>query len=114
MNLVEDLKKSIYELIKKNKMTYQEFRDAMGYTNTDVDGILFGETLLPPIEIERIANLFGMTKKDLLYYQINKNAPCCLCGRPTDHKKSYHRSIGNYEYHYCHKHSWLGKKLGKI
>ena len=71
-DLVEDLRTSIYELMKKNKMTCQAFGDALGYPITDVDRILFGEMLLPPAEIERIANLFGMTKSELLHYQEGK------------------------------------------
>ena len=42
MNLIEDLRRSIYELMKKNNMTCQEFGDALGYPVTDVDRILFG------------------------------------------------------------------------
>ena len=110
-NLIEDLRKSIYELMKKNNMTCQEFGDALGYPITDVDRIIFGEVLLPPVEIERIANLFGMTKRELLYYQ--EENFCCLCGRIANHKNSYHCLIGTSCYHYCHWHSWLGKLLHK-
>ena len=110
-NLIEDLRKSIYELMKKNNMTCQAFGDALGYPITDVDRILFGEVLLPPVEIERIANLFGMTKRELLYYQ--EGNFCCLCGRTVSHKNSYHCLIGTNCYHYCHWHSWLGKLLHK-
>ena len=68
-DLVGDLRTSIYELMKKNKMTCQAFCDALGYPISDVDRILFGEMLLPPVEIERIANLFGMTKSELLHFR---------------------------------------------
>ena len=110
-NLIEDIRKSIYELMKKNKMTCQEFGDALGYPITDVDRILFGEVLLPPVEIERIANLFGMTKRELLYYQ--EGNFCCLCGRIANHKNSYHCLIGTNCYHYCHWHFGIGKLLHK-
>ena len=69
MDLLENLSKSIYELIQKNNMTLQEFGDTLGYTSEDVNGILFEGVFLPPVEVERIANLFGMTMEDLLYYQ---------------------------------------------
>ena len=69
MNLIENLRLSIYQLMRKNNMTCQEFGDALGYPITDVDRILFGEVLLPPVEIEKIAKLFGMTKQELMYYQ---------------------------------------------
>ena len=69
MNLIENLRLSIYMLMRKNNMTCQEFGNALGYSITDVDRILFGEVLLPPVEIEKIAKLFGMTKQELMYYQ---------------------------------------------
>lgn len=69
MNLIENLRLSIYELMRKNNMTCQEFGDALGYPITDVDRILFGEVLLPPVEIEKIAKLFGLTKQELMYYR---------------------------------------------
>ena len=69
MNLVENLRKSIYDLMKKNNMTFQEFGDALGYSLSDVDRILFGDVLLPPNQIERIAQLFGITMRELLNYQ---------------------------------------------
>jgi len=72
MSLIENLRKSIYELIKKNNMTCQEFGDALGYSVSDVDRILFGEVLLPPEELERIAELFGITMRELIYYQKEK------------------------------------------
>lgn len=109
--MIEDLRKSIYQLMKKNNMTCQEFANALGYSLIDVDRILFGEVLLPPTQIEQIAELFGMTKRELMYYQEDKF--CCLCGRVANHKKSYHCLIGNSVYHYCHLHSWVGKLLSK-
>lgn len=110
-NFIEDLRKSIYELMKKNNMTCQEFGDALGYPISDVDRILFGEVLLSPVELDKIAELFGITKRELVYYQESKF--CCLCGRAANHRKSYHCLIGNYTYHYCHWHSWIGKLLHK-
>ena len=69
MNLIENLRLSIYELMRKNNMTCQEFGDVLGYSITDVDNILFGEVLLPPVEIEKIAQLFGITKQELMSYR---------------------------------------------
>lgn len=110
-DLIEDLRKSIYELMKKNNMTCHKLADTLGYSISDVDRILFGEVLLPPVEIERIANLFGLTKRELIYYQAGNF--CCLCGRETNHKNSYHCLIGTNCYHYCNWHSWIGKLLHK-
>ena len=111
MDSVEELKRSIYELMKKNNMTCQEFSETLGYSIIDVDRILFGELLLTPVEIERIANMFGLTKRELMYYQEDKF--CCLCGRAANHTKSFHCLIGNSVYHYCHWHSWIGILLHK-
>ena len=66
MNLIENLRRSIYELMKKNNMTCQEFGDALGYSITDVDRILFGEVLLPPVEIEKIAELKNIPPTEVM------------------------------------------------
>ena len=47
-------------------MTCKKFGDELGFSTTDVYRIICGEVLLPPIEIERIANLFSITKLKLL------------------------------------------------
>lgn len=38
---------------------------------------------------------------------------CCICGREAHHIESYHCSIDNDVYHYCHWHSWIGKLVQK-
>ena len=69
MNLVEGLRKSINELMDKNNISRRDFANSLGYSVTDVDRILYGDVLIPPVEIERIANLFGMTMDELIHYQ---------------------------------------------
>ena len=36
---------------------------------------------------------------------------CCICGRETNHPKSYHCKIEDDIYHYCNRHSYIGKRL---
>lgn len=36
---------------------------------------------------------------------------CCVCGRKTEHPKSFHCRIEDDVYHYCHRHSSIGKAV---
>lgn len=37
---------------------------------------------------------------------------CCICGNDANHPtKSYHCKIENDVYHYCYRHSYVGKRL---
>ena len=67
--MLENLRKTIYELMIKNHMTMKNIADALDYSLEDVDKILFDWVVIPPVELERIAALFGLTKGELLSYQ---------------------------------------------
>ena len=54
---------------------------------------------------KQIESWFHVEEKKMNY--------CCICGRDTNHKNSYHVMINNDMYHYCHWHFWIGKLLHK-
>ena len=37
---------------------------------------------------------------------------CCVCGRDVNHHiKSFHCNIDDTVYHYCHRHSFIGRRV---
>ena len=36
---------------------------------------------------------------------------CCICGREANQLKSFHCSIGDSVYHYCHRLAFIGKRV---
>lgn len=36
---------------------------------------------------------------------------CCIYCRETNHPKSFHCSIGDSVYHYCHRHAFIGRRV---
>lgn len=66
MKSLEELREYINTLIKQNNISYNDFAKLLGYTHNDIERLLSGELLLPPNELERIANIFGITKEELL------------------------------------------------
>ena len=73
-------------LMLKNHISREQIADAMGYSEYDMDRLLSGVLIVPPAELEEIADILGTTKKDLLrksmedYYDtrgITERNDCC-------------------------------------
>ena len=63
--MTDRIAKNIYELIYDRGMSLEEFAKQLAYSKEDVYRILTGELMLPPVELERIAKVLGVEKKDL-------------------------------------------------
>lgn len=65
-NVGRKLGVNIYTLMLNSGISREHLAVKLNYTYRDMCRILEGKLLLPPTEIERIANLFGKTKKSCL------------------------------------------------
>lgn len=74
-NVGRKLGVNIFTLMQNSGISREDLAGRIGYTYRDVCRILEGKLLLTPVEIEKVAEVFGKTKKELLDYQACKFVP---------------------------------------
>ncbi len=74
-NIGRKLGVNIFTLMQNSGISREDLAKKLNYTYRDMCRILEGKLMLPPTEIERIAELFGKTKKELLSYEADKIVP---------------------------------------
>lgn len=63
----------IYVLMRSNGMNREELACLLNYSYRDVCRIIDGRLMLSPIEINKIAGVFGMSKEELIHYKLPDN-----------------------------------------
>lgn len=58
--------RAIIELMHNNNITCEDFVERLQWSYKDLCRILAGELLLSPVDIGKIAEIFGVTKHDLI------------------------------------------------
>lgn len=71
MNMGRKLGVNIFILMKNKNITPEVFAEKLNYSYRDVHRILEGKIMLSPIEVKKIAGVFGKTKKELLHYEVD-------------------------------------------
>lgn len=71
-NIGRKLGVNIFTLMQNSGISREDLAEKLDYTYRDMCRILEGKLMLPPVEIGKIAELFGMTKKELLSYEADK------------------------------------------
>lgn len=66
---------NIFTLMQNSGISREELASKLNYSYRDVCRILEGKLMLPPIELRKIADFFGITKSELLYYEADKVVP---------------------------------------
>lgn len=66
---------NIFMLMQHSGISREELAEKLNYTYRDMYRILEGKLILPPVEIGKIAEFFGKTKKELLNYEVDKFVP---------------------------------------
>lgn len=74
-NVGRKLGVNIFTLMQNSGISREDLAEKLNYTYRDMCRILEGKLMLPPVEIEKIAELFGKTKKELLSYEADKFVP---------------------------------------
>lgn len=74
-NVGRKLGVNIFMLMQNSGISCEELAEKLNYTYRDMCRILEGKLILPPVEIGKIAELFGKTKKELLSYETDRFIP---------------------------------------
>lgn len=74
-NIGRKLGVNIFSLMQISGISREDVAEKLNYTYRDMCRILEGKLMLSPVEIEKIAELFGKTKKELLSYEADKFVP---------------------------------------
>ena len=74
-NVGRKLGVNIFTLMQNSGISREELAEKLNYTYRDMCRILEGKLILPPVEIGKIAEFFGKTKKELLNYEADKFVP---------------------------------------
>ncbi len=57
---------NIFTFMQESGISREEFAESLNYTYRDVCRIIEGKLVLPPIELARVAEVLGITKKELM------------------------------------------------
>lgn len=74
-NVGRKLGVNIFTLMQNSGISREELAEKLNYTYRDMCRILEGKLMLRPVEIGKIAEVFGKTKKELLGYEADKFVP---------------------------------------
>ena len=74
-NISRQIGANIFTLMQDSGISREDLAEKLNYTYRDMCRILEGKLMLPPVEIGKIAELFGKTKKELLSYEADKFVP---------------------------------------
>ena len=66
---------NIFTLMRNAGISREELAEKLNYSYRDMCRILEGKLMLPPAEIRKIAEFFGITKQELLHYKADKFDP---------------------------------------
>ena len=74
-NVGRKLGVNIFTLMQNSGISREELAEKLNYTYRDMCRILEGKFMLPLLEIGKIAELLGKTKKELFSYKVDKFVP---------------------------------------
>lgn len=74
-NVGRKLGVNIYTLMRNSGISREDLAEKLNYTYRDMCRILEGKLMLSPIELEKVAKLFGKTKKELLNFEADRFVP---------------------------------------
>ena len=61
-----NLKSNIKLLMKKHDISRKDLSEILGYSDNDIDRLLDGELLIHPDDLKKMAELFGVTRHQLM------------------------------------------------
>ena len=74
-NVGRKLGANIFTLMQNSGISREDFAQKINYTYRDLCRVIEGKLMLPPVEITRIAEALGTTKKELLQYEADGFVP---------------------------------------
>jgi hypothetical protein len=67
MDIIQNIRDNIYKEMRRKHIKLDNFCEDTGYSREDVARIILGELLLPPYQLELVADVLGATKQNLMY-----------------------------------------------
>ena len=74
-NLCRKIGANVYAFMQKSNLTPEIIAERMSYSVKDVWNVIEGKVMIPPAEIERIAELLGVKKEELITYNAEQLVP---------------------------------------
>lgn len=74
-NLCRKIGVNIYTFIQKAGTTPERLAEDLNYSLKDMWSVIEGKIMLPPVELERIANALGTSKDEMVRYNADRLAP---------------------------------------
>ncbi|MBQ0065755.1 MAG: hypothetical protein KBT48_08305 [Firmicutes bacterium] len=74
-NVGRKLGVNISVFLQKANISPEIFASKLGYSVKDAWRIIEGKVIVPPIELDRITNILGTTKADLMTYEADYKVP---------------------------------------
>lgn len=74
-NVGRKLGANIRMCMQESGISLDGFAGHLGYSMKDVWNVIEGKVIIPPVELEKIANLFGITKNELLNRESDSPIP---------------------------------------
>lgn len=73
-NLCRKIGVNIYTFMQNAGTTPEKLAETLGYSLKDVWNVLEGKIMVPPVELERIAEALGSTKDEIVRYDADRLA----------------------------------------
>ena len=74
-NVGRKLAANIRTCMLEANISPDSFAEHFGYTIKDVWNVIEGRVIIPPVELQKIASLFGITKSELINRESDSLAP---------------------------------------
>ena len=74
-NLYRKIGANIYTFMQKAKFTPDDIADKMSYSLKDVWNVIEGKVMIPPVELEKLAMLLGVTKEEFISHEPERLVP---------------------------------------
>lgn len=74
-NLYRKIGVNVYTFMKKADLTPEELAKQMSYSLKDVWNVIEGKVMIPPVELNKLASMLGVTKEDLVTNEPERLVP---------------------------------------
>ena len=74
-NLYRKIGANVYDFMQKAKLTPDELAKQMSYSVKDIENVIEGKVMIPPVEIDRLASTLGVTKENLVMNESDRLVP---------------------------------------
>lgn len=74
-NLYRKIGVNVYTFMQKANITPEELAKQMSYSLKDIWNVIEGRVMIPPVELNKLASMLGVTKEDLVTNESERLVP---------------------------------------